>query len=175
MYYSTGDKLAEGKYIDKLKDSTWLSYGEGNKIVQKGDYRKGEKQGVWQTFFQDGGVSAEMSFYNDQKDGPFRMFYTDGKVKDSSNFKAGKLHGLTTIYDSDGKKIIEGIYTWGERDKEWSYYGEEGEVNKVLMYKNGRLMNPQDLENILQEVDKFSGNRKDVLEFEDLRGTINYE
>ena len=175
MYYSTGEKLAEGKYINKQKDSTWLTYGEANKIVEKGMYVMGQKQGVWQTYFQNGEVSAEMNYKDDLKDGPYRIFYEDGTVKDSSNFKAGRMHGLTIIYDTEGGKIVEGNYKEGKRHQDWLYYGEDKKVEKVLKYEEGKLLNPEDLKTILDDLDKFSGNRKDVLEFEDLRGTINYE
>jgi antitoxin component YwqK of YwqJK toxin-antitoxin module len=175
MFYSSGEKLAEGKYMDKLKDSTWLTFGAENKVVEKGDYENGKKVGVWQTFYLDGEVSAEMNYSNDLKDGPYRIFYEDGTVKDSSNFKSGKLHGLTIIYDTDGEKIIEGKYTKGLRDQDWIYYGENQKIEKVLKYEDGELTNPEDLKNILENVDQYKGNRKEVLEFEDLRGTINYE
>jgi hypothetical protein len=44
-----------------------------------------------------------------------------------------------------------------------------------LKYEDGELTHPEDLKNILENVDQYKGNRKEVLEFEDLRGTINYE
>ena len=91
MFYSTGEKLAEGKYIDKLKDSTWVTFGAEDKVVERGDYEMGKKVGVWRTYYLSGKISAEMNYYHNQKDGPYRMFYENGKVKDSSNFVAGKL------------------------------------------------------------------------------------
>tara|TARA_B110000503_G_C7135909_1_gene408774 strand:+ start:443 stop:1237 length:795 start_codon:yes stop_codon:yes gene_type:complete len=175
MFYSTGEKLAEGKYINKLKDSTWVTFGAEDKVVEKGDYEMGKKVGVWRTYYLNGETSAEMNYVNDLKDGAYRIFYEDGEVKDSSNFKGGKLNGLSVIYDTDGKKILEGNYFKGEKDKDWIYYGENQKVEKVLKYENGVLKNPEDLKNILENLEKYSGNRKDVLEFEDLRGTINYE
>ena len=175
MFYSTGEKLAEGQYVNKLKDSTWVTFGEGNKIVEKGDYENGNKKGVWRTFYLSGDVSAEMNYAHDMKEGAYRIFYIDGKVKDSSNFNGGKLDGLSVMYDTEGKKILEGSYSLGKRDKDWVYYGENQTIEKVLNYENGELKNPDDLKTILENVDKYSGNRKEVLEFEDLRGTINYE
>ncbi|MFT6166385.1 MAG: antitoxin component YwqK of YwqJK toxin-antitoxin module [Vicingaceae bacterium] len=175
MFYSTGEKLAEGKYINKLKDSTWITFGAEDKVVEKGDYKMGKKVGVWRTYYLNGETSAEMNYVNDLKDGAYRIFYEDGKVKDSSNFKGGKLNGLSVIYDTDGNKILEGNYFKGEKDKDWIYYGENQKVEKVLKYENGVLKNPEDLKIILENLEKYSGNRKDVLEFEDLRGTINYE
>ncbi len=175
MFYSTGEKLAEGKYVDKLKDSTWVTFGAENKIVEKGNYEMGGKIGVWRTYYLSGKVSGEMNYTSNQKDGPYRMFYENGIVKDSSNFVAGKLHGFAVILDIEGNKILEGIYVQGKKDKDWIYYGANQKVDKVLEYENGVLKNPEDLKMILENLDEFSGNRKDVLEFEDLRGTINYE
>ncbi|MDB9964592.1 toxin-antitoxin system YwqK family antitoxin [Vicingaceae bacterium] len=175
MFYSTGEKLAEGKYIDKLKDSTWLTFGAEDKVVEKGDYEIGKKVGIWRTYYMSGNISGEMNYYCNQMDGPYRMFYENGKVKDSSNFVAGKLHGFAVIRDLEGNKIIQGNYSYGDKFGDWIYFGENETVDKVLKYDHGSLKNPEDLQMILENLDQYSGNRKEILEFEDLRGTINYE
>ena len=175
MYYSSGEKLAQGKYIDKLKDSVWITFGSENRIVEMGSYSQGKKEGKWVTFYETGEVSVEINFEDNLKDGLYRMFYENGQLKDSSNFKEGKLHGYSVIYNSQGKKVLQGVYNRSKRDKNWVYYGENQKVDKVLKYIDGQLMNPEDLKVILEDAEEFKGNRKDILEFEDLRGTISYE
>lgn len=174
-YYSTGEKLAKGKYINQKKDSTWLTYGAKNKVVEQGDYDMGKKVGIWKTFYLNGAISAEMNYNNDVKDGSYIMYFENGKVKDESTFVNGKLNGLSTLYDSQGKKVLKGIYKDGVRDKRWIYYDEKQQVEKVLVYENGKLTNPEVLDKIEEDLEKYKDNRKDVLEFEDLRGRISYE
>ncbi len=176
MFYSTGEKLAEGKYINKLKDSTWSTFGAESKVVEKGDYDMDKKVGVWRTFYLSSNISGEINYYYNQKDGPYRMFYENGIVKDSSNFVAGKLHGFAVIRDMEGNKVIQGNYNYGKKVGDWIYYGENETVDKVLKYDEyGELQNPEELKMILENLDQYSGNRKEVLEFEDLRGTIKYD
>ena len=174
-YYSTGEKLAKGKYINQKKDSTWLTYGAKNKVVEQGDYDIGKKTGIWKNFYLSGATSAEVNYYNNIKEGSYILYFENGKVKEESTFARGKLNGLSTLYDSQGKKILKGIYKNGGRDKRWIYYNGKQQVDKVLLYENGKLMNPEELDKIEEDLEKYKSNRKDVLEFEDLRGRISYE
>lgn len=175
LYYDTGEKMASGKYVNKLKDSTWVTYGGNNVIiVEKGNYSMGKKVGKWKTFFDNGKVASEENYVNDIKEGEYVLYFETGEVKDKSTFKNGKLNGLSTLYDTDGDKFFEGIYVDGYKDKEWTYYDDNQKVDKVLIYEDGVLTNPDELDRILENTDKFKGNRKDALEFEDLRGTIKY-
>jgi len=41
-YYLTGEKKAEGKYQDGLKQDVWIYYHQNKKIEQKGKYKKGK-------------------------------------------------------------------------------------------------------------------------------------
>ena len=175
MFYDTGELMAKGKYVNRKRDSTWLTYGAENLVVEKGNYINGLKEGIWHTFYQDGNVSGEINYVKDLKEGAYILYFIDGDVKEKSTFEKGKLNGLSILYDTNGKKILKGLYKNGNRDKSWVYYKENQEVEKVLLYENGKLTNPEELEKILESVDEYKGNRKDVLEFEDLRSKISYE
>ena len=174
-YYQTGELLAQGKYLNREKDSIWTSYRAKNIKVEKGNYLKGQKHGKWETFYENGMVSKEVNYENDKPEGSFKAYFQNGKVKQEGIYENGLLNGLSTLYDSQGKKILKGIYKNGIRDKRWIYYDDKQRVEKVLIYENGKLMNPELLDNIMEDLEKYKNNRKDVLEFEDLRGRISYE
>lgn len=175
IFYDTGEIMAIGKYTNREKDSIWTSYGAKNIMVEKGNYIQGKKDGIWETYYASGAVSGNITYVNDVKHGDYILFFENGEVKEKSTFINGKLEGTSVIYDSKGNKILEGVYKTGKRDLNWIYYNEEEEVVKTLIYKNGALTNPEDLNNILDNIEEYEDNRKDVLEFEDLRGTIKYE
>tara|TARA_B100001109_G_C18864333_1_gene476052 strand:- start:8099 stop:8926 length:828 start_codon:yes stop_codon:yes gene_type:complete len=176
LYYHTGEKMAEGWYLDQKKDSTWKTFGANETILSEGAYYQGEKYGLWKTYYPNGVLAEELYFQNDYEHGPMKTYFDNGKLKQEANFENGFLNGLSIQYDPQGKKIIKGIYYKGARDKNWVYY-KDLEVDKVLEYDKGKLLNPE----VLPETDGDSlmnsirNNRKDYLEFEDLRGKIKYE
>lgn len=173
-YYSTGEWMAEGKYINQLKDSIWTSYGAGNKKVEEGAYLNGKRYGWWKTYHLNGRVADEIYFESDLEQDVYKTYYDDGTLKQEAIYVDGFLNGLTTYYNPSGKKVLKGIYKNGVRDKRWIFYTEDMKIRKVLLYENGKLTNPEDLEK-LEDTEEFKQNKKDFLEFEDLRGKIRYE
>ncbi len=175
LYYETGEMLAEGRYTNNKKEGMWISYGAKNIKVEQGTFLDGKKYGPWKTFYEDGTVSMEVYFENDLEQGPVKYYYLDGKLKQEANYRDGFLDGLSTNYDSQGKKVLKGIYYKGARDGRWIYYDDQQNMETVLEYDKGELLNPDALKEIDYESDQYRGNVKDVLEFEDLRGRIKYD
>ncbi len=175
LFYQTGDLMAEGKYVNQKRDGLWISYGGGNVKLEQGAYELGLKTGVWKTYFLNGQVSSESEFDKDVKVGTFKMYHPSGKLKQESIYVDGKLNGLATFYKTDGKKFLKGLYLNDRRDKRWIYYDENMKIEKVLLYEEGVLTNPEILETINYDSEPYERNIKDVLEFDDLRGKIRYE
>jgi antitoxin component YwqK of YwqJK toxin-antitoxin module len=168
------DLMAEGKYLNQIKDSTWISYGENNIKVEEGSYITGRRFGSWRTFYSNGQIAEDIFFENDLENGSYKVFYEDGNIKQEATYESGFLEGLSTNYDASGNKTLKGMYVKGSRDGRWIYYKELLEVDKVLEYDKGRLLNPE-AEIIIEDSDKFRSNVKDVLEYDDLKGKIKYD
>lgn len=173
-YYQNGDMMAAGKYVNEIKDSVWVAYGEDNVVVEKGGYIGGKKYGPWKTYYRNGQVAEEIFFENDLENGSLKIYFEDGSIKQEATYKDGFLEGLSTFYDVSGNKTLKGKYVKGARDGRWIYYKELLEVEKVLEYDKGRLLNPE-AEQLIDDSEEFQQNKKDVLEFEDLNGRIKYE
>jgi antitoxin component YwqK of YwqJK toxin-antitoxin module len=149
-YYQNGDLMASGKYVNQKKDSVWISYGEDNVVVEKGGFINGKKYGSWKTFYKSGQVAEEQFLENDLENGPLKIYFEDGSLKQEAIYKDGFLEGLSTFYDPAGNKTLKGKYVKGARDGRWIYYKELLEVEKVLEYDKGRLLNPE-VENLIDD------------------------
>lgn len=176
-YYQTGDKMAEGWYFDQQKDSLWKTYGADEILLSKGAYYQGKKYGLWRTYYFNGNLAEELYYQDDYEHGPLKTYYDDGSLKQEAIFEKGFFNGLSTTYNPQGKKVVKGIYYKGARDKNWIYYDDNQDVKRVLEYDKGELLNPEVLKGINQDslLNSVKNNKKDFLEFEDLRGKIKYE
>jgi len=168
-FYSTGEIMAEGKYLDRKKDSLWINYGANNIKLKEGFFEKGKKQGSWKTFFPDGRIAEEKFYKDDTVEGVYTSYFANGRIKQKATYQKGMMEGKTTFYDSEGNISIIGKYYHDSQDSVWTYYNEDGEVEKVLQYDRGKLLNPEAVE---LEIDTSEYIKKDVLEFEDIRGKI---
>lgn len=175
-FYITGEPMASGKFIDKQKDSIWVFFDMKGKRMEDGQYLNGRKFGVWRTYYNSGEVSSEVPLEADLEQGSYKAYYPDGSLKQESIYKDGFLNGLTTHYSSNGKKTVKGLYVRGQRDGHWVFYDDKQQVKRVQKYDMGKLLNPEVLEGLQEDdLELYRNNRKDVLEFDDLRGRIKYE
>lgn len=174
-YYQNGEPMAKGKFLNQKKDSTWETYGAHRTLVDRGSYLRGKKYGVWKTYYANGQVSDEVTFEADLEQGTYKKYYSNGTLKQESLYKDGFLEGLSIFYGGNGKKTSKGLYVRGYRNGHWVYYDDKQEVQYVLKYKMGTLLNPEDKITEEEDLSKYKNNRKDVLEFEDLERKITYD
>ena len=174
-FYSTGDTLAKGEYLKQKKNGMWLTYGDKGLVLTKTYYREGKKNGAEVTLYPDGEPAKVVNYKDDIENGPYQTFYEGGQLKQDAFFLNGARHGQITFYREDGKKDQEGEYVEGQRDGKWLIYNEHELVVTLLKYENGVLLNPEDAPEGDYDKEKFRNQRKDRLEFDDLRGGIRYD
>lgn len=174
-FYSTGDTLAKGAYLEKEKSGMWQTFGEENLILRKTNYLAGKKNGAELTLYPNGEVAKLVNYKEDIENGPFQTFYENGQIKLDAFYLNGARHGQITFYQVDGKKDQEGEYKEGQRDGKWLIYDEHELVVKLLKYENGVLLNPEDAPEGDFNKEEFKHQRKDRLEFDDLKGGVRYE
>jgi antitoxin component YwqK of YwqJK toxin-antitoxin module len=140
-YFTNGRKMAEGKYLDEKKDSTWQFFSESNgSVVSRETYRAGLIEGQSKVFYPEGGLSESLYYKSGVKDGLWEQYYLDGKLKLRGAYKAGEKHGPFKTYYNSGKPMIEGQYNLGHQDGIWNYYDEKGAVSKKEFYESGNLI-----------------------------------
>jgi len=174
-YYENGEPMAEGKYINQLKEGTWITYGTGGVKVEEGSYLAGKKYGTWRTFYPSGKIAEEVSLENDLEEGALKVYFEDGTLKQEAFYKGGFLEGKSTFYNPEGKEILSGAYFKSSRNGDWVYYSDSLQTKTILKYDKGILLNPEAVELLPDDSDLYKNNVKDELEFEDLNGKIKYE
>ena len=174
-YYETGEKMAEGPYLDQKKQGLWKTYGAGEVLLTEGSYVADKKYGMWKTYHRNGQLAMEVLIENDLEQGPMKKYFDDGSIQEEATYKDGFKEGTTVIYTPEGDTSTVGSYYKDARDGEWRYYNEKKELEKVIKYDKGKLLTPETGDGEVESMEEFKDNRKDELEFEDLRGPIRYE
>lgn len=149
-YYANGNLMATGKYINQLKDSTWLYYSEEEGTLASEEfYVNGRMDGVWKIYYPDGKVAEETSYSNDLKEGPWMQYFTDGSVKQKASHSADKLEGAFIVYHLNGKVEVSGTYLNDDKHGTWVYLTDLGELVKKEEYYHGKLLDEE-----IEEIDK---------------------
>ena len=112
LFWSGSQTIAaQGIYINTLRDSVWLFYGQDGTLLSRVEYSKGKRNGKEQKFFPDGITEAEEINWKDSiKHGPLKQYFDNGQLKLMVTYINGSLEGQYISYYDDGQKEIEGIY-----------------------------------------------------------------
>lgn len=124
-------------------------------IISQEYYKNGVKDGAWLTYDQYGDTASMLNYKNGLKDGDY-VVIVDKKVEARGQYKADKMHGKweTGLVSNYRKQI--GSYILGEKNGEWLYYDNKGELlmkevhniklvdnfpegNVKTYYKNGKM------------------------------------
>lgn len=113
-YTSSGEKSSEKASIGK--DSVYTVYYRKGMKTGEGIYLKEKRHGKW-TYYEKGKLHLELNFMNGEQQGVCRFYFPGGSIK------------------------LEGNYVDGKRQGEWKEYKRSGKLKKVMIYKNGQLVN----------------------------------
>ncbi len=155
VYYNNGKLAAQGKYVNKKKDSIWSYYSYySGELTSEESYSNGELHGPKKTFYEEGQISEVKYFSDGVADGEWKQFFQSGKVKIKCAYQDGKMHGRYKAFYPNGVPYIVGRYKNGVKSGVWATYDEKGEVEKEIEYENG----------IPKDLDKFEKMEDDELE-----------
>lgn len=142
-YSANGRKIAEGKYVDEKKDSTWKYFSEiDGVLLSEEKYKKGRLEGKAVTFYAAGGIAEEISYTSGTKDGPWVQYFEDGKVKLKGIFIKGLKEGRFSVYYGSGQIMMSGSYRNGLKEGAWNYYDDKGKLQKTETYSGGIKLEP---------------------------------
>jgi len=139
-YYINGKLQVTGLFDDaEKKHGNWQQFYENRELKLNGEYRHGERHGKWK-FYNDTGNIYKIENYN----GGLKMSKweanVDGGIELITRSAYGKLNGEWKFYNEDGKCIETGNYRDDEKDGTWTYYYTNGQLNKVQIMDEGKLM-----------------------------------
>ncbi len=149
IYHKNGILIAEGKYLNRKKDSIWHYYSDFDGVLLSEDvYKDNVKAGVWKTFFPDGSVMEEINYKDDQKNGKWIQYYSDGLVKLKATYIDGKLQGLMTVYHLNKEVNISGTYKENLKNGVWMYFNDHAETIKKEVFDHGILISTEEYETL---------------------------
>ncbi len=108
------------------RDGKWCTYYDQSKGIKDkvGKYKHGEQVGKWKYYTHEGILYKEER-YNLRKHRIHTKIYKNGKL-----LKTGKAR---IVDEPDGIHY----YWYGE----WKYYNENGKLEKIIIYDNGKAVN----------------------------------
>lgn len=134
--YESGEKEAEGEYLNGKKTGSWKYYFRNGKTEQTGNYSSnGKPDGKWKWFYESGNLRKEDNFLKGKLDGEYKELTDSGSVIIKGQYTEGEEEG-EWLYKVGCEKEV-GSYTDGKREGEWKHYFTNGEINFIGSYTEG--------------------------------------
>jgi len=163
--------IAQGRYHDKLKDSTWTLYNDEGKLIKIENYKDGKLNGESKLFFLHSNDLFELTTYeNGIKHGLYVQFYTENIPKIKARYCQGMRCDTTFIYHENGK--IEYIIPYKDdvRHGVEQHFDQNGKLIESVPYENGRCTNPaieQKRSKEIEDAINQKGRYPDLYQFDD--------
>ena len=137
-----GKLMAQGKYqSDRLRDSVWTIFAFDGTRLELATYSAGDLQGAYTMFYPDGRVMESGDYDKGQKTGVWTRFSDVGVKERITTFAEGMLQGPWTEFDSNGRISVVGSYQNDMREGKWNYL-ERGVLLRSEVYRRGILQDP---------------------------------
>ncbi len=139
-YHFNGKISSQGKFIDKIKDSAWVYFGDNGVKIADEFYIGGKKTGIWHQYdYQTGKLLEEVGYKNDLQHGLMQAWTIQEKLRYKINYKEGKANGPYFVYFSDGTMSEKGVYKNSLKDSVTTYFDQTGKILRKRMYNNGQV------------------------------------
>ncbi len=168
MWDSSGELAATGFYNNKTKDSIWEYYTVNEKMVYHEQYKNGLRNGPALKYYSTGKLAEEKNWKNGQMNGKWLQYYPDGTVRLKSENKNDLRVGPFLVNHANGRPLVTGKYVNDLQEGSWKVFLETGVLEKELIYKNGKLVNEdevdrklaKEIENAEKNPDQFTDPEK---------------
>lgn len=146
FHATTGKCMAEGKYINEIKDSVWIYYDETGLLISKDVYVMGKRNGKCTIYLPNGKVAEERYYKMDVEDGPFKEYFDGKTVKAEGNYINGKKEGKVSYFFPNGIAAASGFFKNGVKNGPWIYREKDGKIKDKELYKEGSLASKKETE-----------------------------
>jgi antitoxin component YwqK of YwqJK toxin-antitoxin module len=135
-FFESGEKEAEGEYLNGKKTGQWKYYFRNGKTEQAGAYNaNGKPDGKWKWYYESGNVRKEDNFSSGKLNGPYVELSDSGQIIIKGDFEDGLEDGEWIYQAGDEKEV--GSYVAGKREGDWKHYFSNGELNFTGSYTEG--------------------------------------
>ncbi len=149
LFDESGHKIAEGKYLGQKKSGEWSYYSE-EKLIATDVFENDVKNGLSKKYYKSGEILEECPWENGLQQGVYRAYFKNGKPYLECKYENGRLSGYTVSYFENGNPESESFYQNGLLQGESRFFDESGNILYVLKYDQGKLLNPEVLDSVMQ-------------------------
>ena len=156
-YHDNGNFMGSGKFLNRLKDSTWMLYNRQGQLISKSFYEMGMTNGLQQVFYprdRSEGPSVVMEKYlmiDGLIDGKWQQFFKDGSIKAKGNYIEGSKSGDFVYYLEDGSIDARGPFVNNLKHGKWYYSSFENKNASEINYVDGESIDDNVLNNTNEE------------------------
>ena len=141
MYHESGYMMARGKYLDNLKDSTWVYFDDRGIVSYQEDYKNGKLDGTKIIYYEPVNgqylVARYYSYREGLLHGEFKTYHPNTNLESEGSYDNDKLNGTVKRYHSNGKLMQIERYNYGVKHGYWIFYDEEGKQVGYKLYWEG--------------------------------------
>ena len=126
------------EYKNGLLDGETAYFAKGKQVKLLSEmYTKGKLNGQQKSYYENGKLKSIVYYSNDKING-IESYDRSGNLLHKSLFEGGT--GEWKFYWSNGKVSEEGKYKAWRKDGVWKKYREDGSLDTIIKYDNGRLL-----------------------------------
>jgi len=148
QWFDSGTVDCEGKYVKGVQDATWYyNYPDGKPKVTV-LYKRGKEtkrkyeNGTFKEYYDSQIPKSEYSFENGMKNGPFTEWYDKGQYVQVPGSAEDKEMGIIYREKLEGTQVrMKGDYVDDKLEGEVVFYRENGNIEKVEEWVDGKLVN----------------------------------
>lgn len=148
-------KMAEGLYVNQLKDSVWTFYDARGILSSKETFSEDKLNGERTVFYLDGSVYEISNWQDSVMHGAYVSYFENGQESCEGEYVEGCWKGRVTYYHTSGQVELQGYYSSCVPHGYWTQYDERGtEVDKKF-YKYGVLLEGDEIQEYLDYLDSL--------------------
>ncbi|NNG27711.1 MAG: hypothetical protein HKM87_09305 [Ignavibacteriaceae bacterium] len=134
VWHENGEISSIGYYINGFQDSVWQWFNESGQLVQIGNYAKGLAHGLWMDYTDDGSLIDSGYYADGRMDGSWTYWFENGNLASTAYYKKNLQHGIQTDYYENGQIISVGRWDGGKMIGDWKTYYSTGQKALEIEY-----------------------------------------
>jgi len=148
-FHPNGRLRATGFYLEQIRDSTWEIFDTMGRIVERVNYLDGMRHGLSELFDKGGNLIESTEWHRELRNG--RWWQKTERGEQWTTYRSNLSHGTYEAIFDNGNPFIKGYYVSGLKDGTWYFYHENGLLDRVMQFRNDRLIKRQIAINVAGE------------------------
>ena len=145
-YYSEGGKLTEEMYVDNTRNGQSFKYDKAGKLILEKTFENGLEQGKAKEFAPEDGRIITLITYS--------KGYIRNRLSINRKDKFGFKQGLWREFYETGITKQEGIYRDDKMHGVFRWFNEDGQLDKMEVYRNDELVLEDPRNNVTLEIER---------------------